>query len=234
MQFNRSLLLALSFLILGALVPARNAGAQSVQPLIAEYVEHASGSFDVTNSSLYPSVVQLDAKSFTISPDGTGVFHPLDPSIHLELSTTSLRLEPKQTAHVFYKVSATDVPAWLCIYSSFSSLKKSPGINVRIMLPHTIYLYQKQPLQKEAIEVGNVKYDPANHRVTCELTNTSARAGRVASVEVSGPHSFTSEGGFPMLPHQTRLLSIEWTSSQIPRDLSLEFQHFSLKRPVLE
>lgn len=234
MRFNRSSLLFPAFLLVGVLPIARNANAQSVQPLIAEYVEHASGSFDVTNSSLYPSVVQLDAKSFTISPNGTGEFHPLDSSIHLELSTTSLRLEPRQTAHVFYKVSAADVPAWLCIYASFSSLKKSPGINVRIMLPHTIYLYQKQPLQKEAIEVGNVKYDLAAHRVTCELTNTSARAGRVASVEVSGTHSFTSEGGFPVLPHQTRLLSIEWTSSQTPHDISFEFQHFSLKRPVVE
>jgi hypothetical protein len=208
--------------------------AQSVQPLIAEYTDHASGSFDVTNSSSAPSVVQLEPKSFTIAPDGTGEFHALDSSIHLELSMTSMRLEPKQTAHVFYKVSAENVPAWLCIYASFSPLKRTAGVNVRIMLPHTIYLYQKQPLQKASLEVGNVRYDASSHKVLAEITNTSANAGRAASVEVSGHDSFTSEGGFPILPHQTRILAIDWNSAQLPRDLSIEFEHFSLKRTVLE
>ena len=206
--------------------------AQTVQPLVAEYSEHGAGSFEVTNSSLSPSIVVLEAKSFTITADGTALFHALDPAIHLDLSNTSLRLEPKQTARVFYKVTADSVPAWLCIYASFSSLKKNPGLNVKVMLPHTIYLYQKQPLTKASLTLSDVHYDADKKEVIGELTNQSAMAGRAASVEVSGPHSSSSQGGFPLLPHQHRTLAIEWKSDQPPRDLAIDFAHFSLKQPV--
>ena len=212
-----------------------NANAQSVQPLIAEYVDHASGSFEVTNNTLAASVVQLEAKSFTITPDGTGEFTELDPTIHLELSAKSLRLEPHQTAHVFYKVTAENVPAWLCIYSSFSPLKMTNGLNVRIMLPHTIYVYQKHPLQKDAIEVADLKYDAKLHRITCELTNNSDQAGRASAVEVNGPRSASANGGgFPMLPHGKRILSIDWPSAQEPKNISINFEHFSVKRNITE
>jgi hypothetical protein len=231
MSLSKICLISLS--VLSAASAGLRCSAQSVQPLISEYTERASGSFDVTNTSTAPNVVQLEPKSFTITRDGTGEFHALDSSIHLELSMTSIRLEPKQTAHVFYKVSAENVPAWLCIYASFSPLKRTSGVNVRIMLPHTIYLYQKQPLQKTALEVGNVYYNAATHKVTAEIINTSPNAGRAASVEVSGHDAFTSEGGFPILPHQTRMLSIDWTSPQEPRNLSIDFEHFSVKRTVL-
>lgn len=206
--------------------------AQSVQPLIAEYTDHASGFFEVTNSSLEPSVVVLEPKSFSIDEDGTGEFRALDPSIHLELSMTSVRLEPHQTARVFYKVSADTVPAWLSIYAGFSPLKAHAGLNVRILLPHTIYLYQRQPLQKSAIEMEEVRYDAGTHIVTCALTNRSTMAGRAASVEVSGQHASASQGGFPMLPHERRVLSIEWTSPQAPRNIAIEFPRFSVTGPV--
>ena len=109
--------------------------AQSIAPMIAEYTDHASGSFDVTNSSLYPTIVQLEPKSFSIDVDGKGQFRALDPAIHLELSATSMRLAPRQTVHIFYKASADNVPAWLCVYASFTSIQKNPGLNVRILLP---------------------------------------------------------------------------------------------------
>ena len=143
-----------------------------------------------------------------------------------------MRLAPHQTAHIFYKASADNVPAWLCVYASFTSIQKNPGLNVRILLPHTIYLYQREALQRNAITVGNVKYDAGHHLVTCELTNTSTLAGRAASVEVTGKGGSASQGGFPMLPHETRLLSIEWTANQPPRDIAIQFPHFSMKIPV--
>jgi hypothetical protein len=188
----------------------------------------------VTNSTLTPSIVVFEPKSFSIDLDGTGEFRPLNPEIHLELSATSLRLEPHQSARVFYKASADNVPAWLCIYASFSSVKKVEGVNLRILLPHTIYLYQKAPLGIHNIEVESVRYDVATHRVLCELTNTSTMAGRAQSVEVTGRHSSASAGGFPLLPHQKRILSVEWTAAQPPQSIDIEFEHFSLKRAVEE
>lgn len=211
---------------------ATTSQAQKIEPLIAEYTGHAAGSFEVTNTTLAPAVVVLEPRSFSIAPDGTGRFRALDPSIHLDLSATSVRLEPHQSARIFYKVTAENAPAWLCIYSSFSSLKKTTGINVRIMLPHTIYLYQKQALTRDAIRIGSVQYDAVSHRILCELTNDSTMAGRAASVEAQGDHADVTQSGFPMLPHERRLLSIDWTSPHQPRDLVIDFEHFSLKLPV--
>lgn len=206
--------------------------AQKIEPLIAEYTGHAEGSFQVTNTTLAPAVVVLEPRSFSIAADGSGHFRPLDPSIHLQLSAGSTRLEPGQSARIFYKVSAQSAPAWLCIYATFTSVKRTPGINLRIMLPHTIYIYQKQPLARNAIHVESVRYDAAAHRVLCELSNDSGSAGRADSVEVSGEHSSAAQNGFPMLPHSSRVLSIEWTSPHPPRRLAIDFPKFSLKLPV--
>ena len=207
--------------------------AQTVSPVIAEYTAQASGSFEVTNNSLVPVIVVLEPMSFNVGLEGDGQFRPLDANVHLELSATSFRLEPHQAAHIFYKATAANVPAWLCIYASFSGAKKGEGVNLRIMVPHTIYIYQKQPLSREAIDVHGVHYDAELHRVVCELTNNSSFAGRAESVEVTGKRSsFATVGGFPMLPQGKRLLSIPWTSEQRPEKVEIQFDHFLLKLPV--
>lgn len=218
--------------VLLSLLPSQSTKAQNISPLIAEYTGKAAGSFEVINSGLVPAVVVLEPKSFSIQEDGEGIFRDLDSSIHLELSATSFRLEPRQTARVFYKVNADSLPAWLCIYATFSSAKKQPGINVRLMLPHTIYMYQRNPLSADAISVGRVYYDEELHHVLCEVTNESESAGRARSVDVTGKHASASAGGFPMLPHQKRVVSIDWHEENPPEKIDLEFDHFSIKRTV--
>lgn len=206
--------------------------AQQLTPLIAEYKSSASGSFEVTNTSATPNVVLLEGKSFSIALDGTGQFRALDSTIQLELSATSLRLEPHQSAHIFYKVITPTVPAWLCIYASFTPARKTTGVNVRVMLPHTIYVYQKQALTKGAIRVSGVRFDPMTHQVVCDLTNASDRAGRASLVEVNGDHAQETQGGFPMLPHEERRLTVPWPSRARPHDIALHFENFDLKLPV--
>jgi hypothetical protein len=215
-----------------ALVSLQCLRAQNISPIIAEYNDKAAGSFEVSNSGLVPAVVVLEPKSFSIQEDGEGVFRDLDPSIHLELSTTSLRLEPRQTARVFYKVTADKAPAWLCIYATFSAAKKQPGINLRLMLPHTIYVYQHASLSAEAISVGRVYYDRELRRVFCEITNNSDNAGRAQSVDVTGSHASASAGGFPLLPHLKRVVSVDWHEENLPTKIDIEFEHFSIKRTV--
>jgi hypothetical protein len=78
-------------------------------------------------------VVLLEPKSFSITPDGQGVFRPLDHDIHVDLSAMSAPLEPGQTYYVFYKAHADHLPAWFTVYSTFSPLQHGPGMDVRIM-----------------------------------------------------------------------------------------------------
>lgn len=142
---------------------------QTVQPLIMEYTGKGSGSLVVTNSSFSNVAVILEPQSFRIDPDGKGIYRPLDPAIHLQLSATSLRLGPRESQSVFYKVTADTLPAWFTIYATFAPLHPGPGVNLHVMLPHTVYLYSKRPLGREDVRVEAPVYDPVAHQVTCEL-----------------------------------------------------------------
>ena len=208
------------------------AHAQTISPVVVEYQERGEGKFELTNSSLQPLVVVLEPKSFSIAPDGAGMFRPLDPAIHVELSTMSVRLLPKQSYTVFYKAWADSLPQWFTIYASFSSPQRQPGLSVRIMLPHTVYLCQKKPLRKEAIMVSNVFFDQDNHRITFDVENHGAGYGRIRSAIASGGRESADIGGFALLPGGLRHVAIPWSAHSAPQQLQLRFDSFDLKSLV--
>ena len=216
----------------GAIGGISRVHAQSVSPVIAEYRERASGSFQVTNGTGVPMSVVFEAKSFSIDEDGKGEFRELDLGTHLELSASSVRLEARDSATIFYKVTAEKAPAWLSIYSVFSPVKMGQGLNVRVMLPHTVYLYQKDDLERSAIKLEAVNYNPVQHRVEFTVTNTSDRAGRSSGISVEGEHSSATASGFPVLPHETRRVLVEWKEKHLPRTLEVDFAGFTAKAPV--
>ena len=148
--------------------------AQSVSPVIVEYKGNGEGKIELTNNTQTPLVVVLEPKSFSITPEGRGKYRPLDSNIHLQLSSTSTRLQPGQTYYVFYKAKADALPAWFTIFSTFSAPRHEKGVDVRVMLPHTVYLYQKQKLQKNDIQIKEVTYVADTHKVVCDLENTSS------------------------------------------------------------
>jgi hypothetical protein len=65
--------------------------AQTITPVIMEYTGKAGGRFELTNDTLTPMAVVLEPRSFSIGPDGKGLFRALDPghplrTLHHELS----------------------------------------------------------------------------------------------------------------------------------------------------
>ncbi|MBS1800557.1 MAG: hypothetical protein JSS95_12120 [Acidobacteria bacterium] len=206
--------------------------AQSVQPVIVEYKGKADGKVALTNNTMSPMVVVLEPKSFSITPEGKGVFRDLDSNIHVELSAMSVRLQPKQTYYVFYKATADQLPAWFTLYATFSSPKHSEGLDVRLMLPHTVYLYQKQPIAQSSIAVSDLSYNVETRRLTCNISNDSAALTRVQSVQAVGDHSSGDLSGFPLLPGASRRIEMSWKESSPPTELDLRFDRFHLKRPI--
>lgn len=206
--------------------------AQSVQPVIVEYKGKADGKLALTNNTLSPMVVVLEPKSFSITPEGKGVFRNLDSDIHVELSAMSVRLQPKQTYYVFYKATADKLPAWFTVYATFSSPQHSTGLDVRLMLPHTVYLYQKQPLTETDVKVNHLAYDPGTRRLTCEIENDSAGLARVQLVRAVGDHASNELAGFPLLPGGSRDIEMDWKESAPPGEIDFRFEHFNLKRAV--
>src|SRR5256885_14914267 len=99
-----------------ALVLVTAASAQTVRPVINELVGNpVKGRVEYVNDSLTPLNVVLEARSFTVSESGEITYRPLDPGIHLKLSTTSFRVQPQQTYYVFYEPSAPQSPSWFVI-----------------------------------------------------------------------------------------------------------------------
>jgi len=206
--------------------------AQTVQPVIQEYKGHADGKLAVTNNSDSPMVVVLEPKSFSITQEGRGIFRPLDPGIHVELSRMSVRLQPKQTYYIFYKASAAVLPAWFTVYATFSDVTHSDGVDVRIMLPHTVYLYQKDALTEGDVHVMDASYSVEHKKLTCTLVNAGSSLARVQGVHATGSHGSAESAGFPFLPGGRRRVEIDWTDKEPPSEIDFRFEHFTLRHPV--
>jgi hypothetical protein len=148
--------------------------AQTVRPLIAELSNPAKGRVEYVNDSLTPLNVVLSAKSFTVSETGQISYRPLDSSIHLKLSTTSFRIQPQQSYFVFYEASGDTSPEWFVIYAAFSGFgfRTQQGMNVRLELPHTVYLLPKQSVDKTQVHVTRAEYHPDSKAVLVEVENT--------------------------------------------------------------
>ncbi len=222
------ILLSLVLPVLGSI----RGQAQTISPLIVEYHQKGSGKILLTNDTLTPLIVVLQPESFSIAPDGKATYRPLDRGIHVALSTSSVRLMPKQQYYVFYKTSADSLPAWYTIYATFAPAQAARGLTVRIMLPHTVYLLQKQPLAKNAVQAGPATWDPAKKVVVCDVENNSKAYGRMREGSVQGGRESAPIDGFPLLPGEPRHLEIPWTGKNTPESLTLHFDHFQIKLPV--
>jgi len=231
---------ALSLLSSGIITLAISAGAagQTVRPVISELGNPAKGRVEYVNDGLTPLNVVLEAKSFTVSEQGEINYRPLDPDIHLKLSATSFRIQPKQTFYVFYEASAAPDPAWFVIYASFSGFpfRTAQGMNVRLQLPHTVYLLPKQKTEKTDIRVVRAELDEAHNKVLLEVENTGRSFGRVLQTQLANGRKKQDAPGFPLFPHSRRILEVPLDSKaerdSTPTELSLQFDGFKVEEKL--
>jgi hypothetical protein len=207
-----------------------NLAAQSVSPPIAEYQERARSSFRLDNASLFPITVVLEVRGFRVTEEGDVVDVPLDSSrIKVKLSEMSFRIPPRGSHRVFYEATSDSVPAWFNILSAMSGARTESGLNVRLLLPHVVYLNQKQTLRKEQVAVRAFELDTAGKKARIQLENLGPNLGRVLQVSVSGDGSGTQlAGGFPLFPRSRRWTEVAWDGSRPPTRLALRFARFSI------
>ena len=213
--------------------------AQTVIPLIDENVvggphKKATGRIEYVNNSLQTLAVTLDTQSFTVSDKGVLTYRPLDPNIHLKLSSTSFRIPPKQKYLVFYEASADEVPAWFAVYATFAGFKErtAEGMQIHVLLPHTIYLLPKGNARKDELVVRQAQYDSAAKVVHVAVENLGAVFTRVTGVEVSRGQDRATNNGFPVFPHSARQVDIAWSAKDAPRKTTLHFQDFQLEQAI--
>lgn len=209
--------------------------AQTVRPVISELGNPAKGRVEYVNDGLTPLNVVLEAKSFTVSEAGEISYRPLDPNIHLKLSTTSFRLQPQQTYYVFYEASSPQSPTWFVIYAAISGFpfRTAEGMNVRLELPHTVYLLPKQSVEKPDVRIERAELNRAENKVLLEVENTGDNFGRVLETQLVYSKKKQEAPGFPIFPHSKRIMEIALEEKpegeNVPVDFVLQLQSFKVE-----
>lgn len=182
--------------------------AQGIAPPVAEYrsLSKIDGSFEIHNDSDYAMAVFLEPKSFTVDDHGVVLFRALDPGIQIRMGSSSFVLRAHDSRTVFYKANFPSAPVSFSIITNVTKAQAlkdvaqdavGVGIRINYVLPHMIYVYQKDKLAKSDIDLTLA--DGVLH-----VANLSQKLGRVETV-----HSSAGDlGGFPLYPGQTRLLPI--------------------------
>jgi hypothetical protein len=203
---------------------------QSVSPPIAEYQEQARSSFQLQNGSLFPLTVVLEVRGFQVTEAGEVVDTPLDTSrVHVKLSAMSFKIPARGSYRVFYEATGDTLPAWFNILSAMSGARTENGLNVRLLLPHVVYLNQKKPLKKTEVAIRAFQLDAAARKVRIHLENLGPNLGRVLQVNVTDGHT-TSEpvGGLPLFPRSRRWIEVPWRGDRAPTGLAIRFARFTL------
>ena len=206
------------------------AAAQSVSPPIAEYQEKARSSFQLHNGSLFPLTVVLEVRGFRVTEAGEVVDLPLDTArVRVKLSAMSFRIPPRGSYRVFYEASADSLPAWFNILSAMSGARTDEGLNVRLLLPHVVYLNQKSPLKKQEVGIRAFEFDRSENRMRIQLENLGSHLGRVLQVNVTDGN-VTSEpvGGFPLFPNSRRWTEVPWNGPAPATRLTIRFARFTV------
>jgi hypothetical protein len=208
--------------------------AQTVRPLINELGNPAKGRVEYVNDGLTPLNVVLEARSFTVSETGEITYRPLDPDIHLKLSTTSFRVQPQQTYYVFYEASAPKSPSWFVIYASFSgfTFRTAQGMNVRLQLPHTVYLLPKRSVEQPEIRVIRAELSSEENKVLLEVENSGDNFGRVLQTQLLYSRKKQEAPGYPVFPHSKRILEValeeKAEGENVPVEVSFQFEKFKV------
>jgi len=226
---------ALCVLVLGAAVRA-----QTVRPVINELVGNpVKGRVEYVNDSLTPLNVVLEARSFTVSETGEITYRPLDQGVHLKLSSTSFRIQPQQTYYVFYEATSPQTPVWFVIYANFTgfAFRTAQGMNVRLQLPHTVYLLPKQSVDKSEIHIARAELDTVQNKVSIEVENTGNNFGRILQTQLTYSNKKVEAPGFPVFPHSKRILEVpleqKAAGENVPVEVSLQLEKFKMEEKLL-
>ncbi|MBK8247228.1 MAG: hypothetical protein IPK85_07535 [Gemmatimonadetes bacterium] len=214
-----------------SLCVAASASAQTIRPAVTEYPLQARGKFDLVNETLFPMTVVLEPRGFRVDEAGDLADTPFDSAnVELKLSAMSFRIPPLASYTVHYEARAKQLPAWFMVLSAMTGARTATGLNVRIELPHVIYLLQKDALRKEAVAVRGFAYDSAAGKAIVDLENTSGSLGRVLASELSaGGKGKTPFGGFPLFPNSKRRVEVPWEGPGTPDKVMLRFANFSVE-----
>lgn len=207
--------------------------AQTVAPPVAEYRNKANGMFELRNDGDTPLAAILELHSFAVDEAGTLTYQALDPKLKVELGSNSFVIPPHQSHFVFYKASTTGDQAWFTILSTMTKAASAPGqMRINFILPHVVYIYQKQKLKKEDVSVRFV-HGSSPGQYTLEIENHSGKLSRVESVIGQGFEKSIEAGGFPIFPEKKRHVVLDGGNPSADAKVKVSFEDgFSVQVPL--
>jgi hypothetical protein len=183
-----------SELILFLLLFCGGCFAQAIAPPIAEFRGNkVDGMIEVQNGADYPMAAVVEVRSFEVDGKGEVHYRPLDKDIQVSLGANSFIVAPHDTHMVFYKALVPTAPRSFSIITTMTKAGPLTGVRLNFMLPHMIYIYQKEKLSK-----GDIHVEFSGGSV--HIQNLSQKLGRVSGVQASKQ----GYGAFPIYPGQTR------------------------------
>jgi len=157
----------------------------------------------------------------------------LDPALKVELGSNSFVIPPHQSHYVFYKASCSSPQVWFSIQSTLTKAASAPGqMRINFVLPHVVYIYQKQKLKKEDVSV-QVKPGQTPGQYTLEIENHSDKLSRVETVTGQGFEKAVEAGGFPIFPQKKRQVVLDGGTPSAGAKVKVSFEDgFSVQVPL--
>ena len=210
------------------------ATAQTIQPLVSEYVREARGRVEIRNNSDQPLQVVVEPRGFSVREDGHLQDEPLGVGLRVTLSAMSFRLPARQSRFVFYEASSDRTPAWFVLYANLSGYPQRDysGVNVQLELPHVVYILPKETWQPGDVRVLESRFNPETRHVELLVQNDGALFGRIAQVQVAGGGSRVTAPGFPLFPGGRRRLDVAWPNEAQPETVQLTAPNVSVRHTI--
>jgi hypothetical protein len=106
-------------------------------------------------------------------------------------------------------------------------------MNVRLELPHTVYLLPKRSVEKPDVHIERAELSRQENKILLEVENTGDYFGRVLETQLVYPRKKQEAPGFPIFPHSKRIVEVELEAKaeddDVPVDFVLQFQDFKVE-----
>jgi len=207
--------------------------AQTVSPPVAEYRNKANGMFELRNDGDTPLAAILEVHGFIVDEHGQILPQDLEPTLKVELGANSFVIPPHQSHYVFYKATTSAPQSWFSIQSTLTKAVSAPGqMRINFVLPHVVYIYQKQKLKKDDVTV-QLNKGAKDGEFTLEIANHSDKLSRVESVSGEGFEKTVQSGGFPVFPKKKRQVVLNGGSANADAKVKVSFEDgFSVQVPL--
>lgn len=230
LKHRANLLRAVCLCCLFAAIPGVG---QTITPPIAEYRGKADGMFELRNDGDVPLAAILEVQGFEVDQDGNLKYKPADPDLNVVMGSNSFVIPPHQTHMVFYKAVSKRPQAWFTILSTLTKAATNrQQMRINFVLPHVVYLYQKQKLKKDDVALSvSSGSKPGEYRL--DIQNRTDKLARVENLNWRGFEKNGESGGFPIFPGAKRIVTFQ--AGNVARDASVKISFedgFSVQVPV--